>query len=61
MTINLTAMAKEMVLKVGDIVKIVNHKFPELNPKFPVDMTIKIGPEELTRVYREFKKPEEAE
>jgi hypothetical protein len=54
-------MTKEEVLKIGDTVKIINHKFPEFNPKIPINKTIRIGPEELTRVYREFKKPEDAD
>lgn len=54
-------MAKQEILKVGDIVRIVNHKFPELNPVGIVNKIITLSPERLNEVYRKFKKPEDAD
>lgn len=54
-------MAKEEILKVGDTIRIVNYKFPELNPKGPENKIMTLSPERLNESYRKFKKPKDAD
>lgn len=54
-------MVEGEVLKIGDTVKIINHKFPELNPKGIENKIMILSPERLNEVYRKFKKPEDAD
>lgn len=54
-------MNKEEILKVGDTIRIMNHKFPELNSRGIENKIMTLSPERLNETYRKFKKPEEAD
>ncbi len=54
-----TSSPIETLFKVGDTIKIVSHKFPELNPKKTENKTMILTPQELSRLYYSKKKPNE--
>ena len=46
-----TSSPIETLFKVGDTIKIVNHKFPELHPKKTENKTMILTPQEASRLY----------
>jgi hypothetical protein len=48
-------------MQIGDIVKIVGHKFPELHPKNTLKKVVRKTPEELKMIHHKCKKPDDPE
>ncbi|HBG68854.1 hypothetical protein A2W67_02595 [Candidatus Nomurabacteria bacterium RIFCSPLOWO2_02_40_28] len=48
-------------MQIGDIVKIVGHKFPELHPKNTLQKVVMKTPEELKMIHHKCKKPDDPE
>lgn len=54
-------ITEEEYYQIGDTVKIVNYKNPELNPETVENKSVSIEPERLTELHNKFKKEDEQE